>query len=148
MSGVRRLGADREHQGPRRSRRVNLRLDEVEHAAIAAAAQRTGLTPAGYTAEVALAHALGRRPPEEDNLRPVLLELMQARTQVRRYAVNVNQAVRELNATGTPPGWLMQAVALTSRAVAQLDAAAVALTSARRSRGARTTAVGTGAGGR
>jgi hypothetical protein len=146
MSGERRLGADREHEGPRRSRRVSLRLDEVEHAAIAAAAQRTGLTPAGYAAEVALAHALGLRPPEEDSLRQVLLELMQARMQVRRYAVNVNQAVRELNATGTSPRWLAQAVAMTTRAVARLDAAAVALTSGRRSRGARTKGVGTGAG--
>jgi hypothetical protein len=147
MSGQRRLGADREHQGQRRSRRVNLRLDEDEHAAIAAAALRTGLTPAGYAAEVALANALDRRPPEEDDLRPALLELMQARTQVRRYAVNVNQAVRELNATGSPPAWLVRAVAVASQAVARLDAAAVALTSARRSRGARTTGVGTGVGG-
>jgi hypothetical protein len=49
---------------------------------------------------------------------------MAARTQVRRFGTNVNQAVRELNATGQVPEWLDRAVALTSRAVEQLDVAA------------------------
>jgi hypothetical protein len=36
----------------------------------------------------------------------------------------VNQAVAALNSTGQPPQWLAQAVALTSRAVTRVDAAA------------------------
>ncbi|HYO19195.1 MAG TPA: hypothetical protein VES02_11090 [Dermatophilaceae bacterium] len=42
-------------------------------------------------------------------LRDVLAELLATRAQVRRFGVNVNQAVRELNATGTPPEWLQNA---------------------------------------
>ena len=52
---------------------------------------------------------------------------MATRTQVHRFVVNVNQAVRELKATGAAPEWLTNAVALTSRAVARLDAATAQL---------------------
>ena len=63
-------------------------------------------------------------------LREVLLELMAARTQVRRFGVNVNQAVRELNSTGIAPEWLGNAVALTSRAVDRIDHATAQITQA------------------
>jgi hypothetical protein len=53
--------------------------------------------------------------------REVLLELIATRGQVRRFAVNVNQAVAALNATGETPPELAAAVAVTTRAVARLD---------------------------
>ena len=98
---------DRTHQAPRRSRRLMLRYDDAEYAADAAAAAKTGLTPTGYAAQVALAAATETTPPVAEPLREALAELMAARTQVRKFGVNVNQAVRE---SSTPPaplpnGW-------------------------------------------
>lgn len=108
-----------------------LRYSDEEYGAVAEAAQAAGLTPSGYAAEAALAAAHGLEAPATAPLREALLELMAARGQVRRFGVNVNQAVRELNATGEAPPWLAQAVLLTSRAVSQLEQAAsvVAVTS-------------------
>jgi hypothetical protein len=65
-----------------------LRFDDAEFAAVLDAAQRSGLTPSGYAAEVAIAVATESRPPEGDPFREALVELMQARTQVRRFAVH------------------------------------------------------------
>ena len=127
MSARRRDGRDRRHQQPRRGRLMMLRYDDAEFATVLDAAKRSGLTPSGFAAEVALAYATESRPPEGDPFREALVELMQARTQVRRFAVNVNQAVRELNSTGEPPDWLGRAVELTTRAVARLDVAAQAV---------------------
>ncbi len=101
-----------------------LRYDENEFAAVSEAARRSGLTPSGFAAEVALAHATGGRPPKGEPLREALRELIAARTQVRRFAVNVNQAVAVLHGTGEAPEWLARATELTTRAVARLDAAA------------------------
>jgi hypothetical protein len=101
-----------------------LRYDESELARIAHAARRAGLTPSGYAAAAALAAADGREPPAADELREALAELMAARTQVRRFGVNVNQAVKALNATGQAPEWLDRAVLLADRAVQRLDEAA------------------------
>jgi hypothetical protein len=92
-----------------------------EFTAVRAAATAAGLTPTGYVADAALAAASGHTPPMAEPMREVLLELMAARAQVRRFGVNVNQAVRELNSTGTAPEWLANAVALTNRAVTRLD---------------------------
>jgi hypothetical protein len=122
MSARRRDARDRLHQQPRRGRLVMLRYDDAEFAAVLDAAKRSGLTPSGYAAEVALAFATESRPPEGDPLREALVELMQARTQVRRFAVNVNQAMGVLHRTGVAPEWLARATDLTTQAVAHLDA--------------------------
>lgn len=105
-----------------------LRYDESEYAAVCEAARAVGLTPTGYAALAALAAATAAQPPVLDPLRDLLGELMAARTQVRRFGVNVNQAVRELHAVGQAPEWLERAVELTSRAVAHIDDAAAAVT--------------------
>jgi hypothetical protein len=122
MSARRRGGRDRRHQQPRRGRLMMLRFDDAEFEALLDAAKRSGLTPSGYAAEVALAIANESQPPEGDPLREALVELMQARTQVRRFAVNVNQAMGVLHTTGEAPEWLARATDLTTRAVARLDA--------------------------
>jgi len=121
-------GRHRRHQQPGRGHVVKLRYTEAEYADLAAAARRSGLTPSGYAAEAALAAARGSEPPRAEPWREALAEVIDARAQVRRFAGNVNQAVRALNATGEAPDWLDRAVAMTTRAVEQLDAAATTLT--------------------
>ena len=106
---------------------MKLRYSAAELDDITAAAARAGLTPTGYTTEAALAAARGTRPPAAEPWREALTEVMAARAQVRRFGNNVNQAVRGLNAVGEAPEWLDRAVALTARAVEQLDAAAAEL---------------------
>jgi uncharacterized protein (DUF1778 family) len=48
-----------------RERRINVRLDAVEYTDILAAAQRSGLTPSGFTAEVTLAAARRAVQPQD-----------------------------------------------------------------------------------
>ena len=104
-----------------------LRYTEAEYADIAAAARDAGLTPSGYTAEAALATATHAPPPSTAAWRSVLLELMDARCQVRRIGANVNQAARALNTTGQPPVWLEHVMAMAARAVLRIDDAANAV---------------------
>ena len=117
----------RDHRFPGRGRRITVRLDDEELAAIELAAGRAGLTPTGYVGAVALAAARGTVPPAPSSTQRALAELMAARAQVRRFGGNVNQAVAALNTTGGAPEWLAQAVQLTARAVARVDEAAEAL---------------------
>jgi len=114
----------RDHRFPARGRRITVRLDDAEHAAVALAAGRAGLTPTGYVGAVALAAATGAVGPAPSETREALAELVAARAQVRRFGGNVNQAVAALNATGEAPVWLGQAVELAGRAVRRVDEAA------------------------
>ena len=76
---------------------------------------------------MALAAARGTVPPTPSATQQALAELMAARTQLRRFGTNVNQAVAALHTTGEAPEWLAQAVGVTTRAVRRVDAAAEAL---------------------
>lgn len=132
-----RGGRHRAHQRPARDRRVLLRLSEEEHSALVEAAGRAGLTAAGFCAEAALAAARGEPVPDHRQLRQLLIELMAARTQVRRYGVNVNRAVAQLHATGEAPGWLERAAAGADRGVARVEATAADVAGVLRRRGRR-----------
>ena len=125
-------GRDREHLRPRRHRALSLRYTEDEYRLVQTAAQEAGLTPTGYVAAVAVAVAQGREAPHREPWRLALLELMEARRQVRRIGVNLNQAARAINATGEPPPWLEHVAALTARAITTVDDAARALATERR----------------
>lgn len=125
-------GRDRVHVTPGRSRQVKLRCTDDEYTALAVAARLAGLTVSGYTAEAALAAARGLDAPSTAPLRTALVEVMAARAQVRRYAINVNQAVTAMHVTGQPPEWLAAAVSVTTRAVARLDEVAGHLATATR----------------
>ena len=103
--------------------RVNLCLSDSEYRTVADAAHAAGLTPTGFVAEAVIAAAHGDASPSADERRGVVLELMQARAQLRRYGNNVNQAARVLNAGGQAPEWLAHAVALTNRVVRDIDKA-------------------------
>lgn len=112
----------RQHRFPARTRVVKARYDETEFAALAAAA-RARLTPSGFLAAAGLA-AAGQGPaPSQSVDRELLAELLSLRAAIRRYAVNVNQAVALMHSTGQTPIWLPQAVAGAHRAVVSADAA-------------------------
>jgi len=83
-----------------RDRVVKVRYDEAEHAALAAAAGRAGLTVTGFLAGAGLAVAGQGPPPSQAADRELLAELARLRLAIRRYAVNVNQAVAVLHSTG------------------------------------------------
>lgn len=107
----------RQHRFPGRDRVVKVRYDAGEYAAVVAAAAHAGLTTSGYVACAALAAATESPPPSQAPLR----ELLAARTALRRYAVNVNQAAAGLNSGVEAPVWLQRAAAGASRAVARVD---------------------------
>ncbi|MFI7511455.1 hypothetical protein ACIBSS_32065 [Micromonospora aurantiaca] len=117
------------HRRPRgddghRTRRVNLRLSDDEHADLTAAAARTGETPAGYAARVALVVARGQMQagavdPEE--IRDMAAHLMQSRTTLGRVGVLLNQAVTALHSTGEPPTYLADAAHRCAAAIARVD---------------------------
>lgn len=110
-----------------RPRSVQARYGDGEYAVVAAAAARAGLAVSAYVAEAALALAGQGEPPGSVAVRAAAGELMAARVQLRRYAVNLNQAVAALHSTGQALGWLRGAVAGADRAVRQVDDAAAAL---------------------
>jgi hypothetical protein len=113
----------RAHRFPARTRVVKARYDETEFAALAAAASRARLNPSGFLAGAGLA-AAGQGPaPSQSVDRELLAELLSLRAAIRRYAVNVNQAVTLMHSTGQTPIWLARAVAGAHRAVISADAA-------------------------
>jgi hypothetical protein len=116
--------------GPRRRRRgsapaarkVEIRLSEGEHAAIAAASARgpgRALSIARFVTEAALS-AAGATPPApkvgRTPSRLALAELMDAVTAVNRTGNNLNQLARERNATGLRPvgSWEVEQRALAA----------------------------------
>lgn len=125
--GRRPVSRHRRHRenGSGRKRMVGIRLDDAEYAELVAAASRVGLTPSSYAAACAMAAARNTTPPVEVPARRAIVELQEARTQVRRFAVNVNQAVAALNATGQAPEWMRTAIEGAGRAVARVEAAAL-----------------------
>jgi hypothetical protein len=113
----------RRHQFPARTRVVKARYDEQEYAALAVAAARARLTPSGFLAGAGLAAAGAGSAPSQSVDRELLAELLSLRGAIRRYAVNVNQAVALMHSTGETPLWLSCAVAGAHRAVVSADAA-------------------------
>jgi hypothetical protein len=117
-----RVVRHRRHHFPARERVVKVRYDDREHAVLAAAAERAGLTVAGFLAGAGLSVAAEGPPPSQAD-RELLAELLRLRLAIRRYAVNVNQAVAALHSTGDAPVWLSRAVAGAHQAVLSADAA-------------------------
>lgn len=120
----------RPHRFPGRSRALKVLYDEAEFASVRAAASAVGLTPTGYVAAAGLSlassgsGAAAARPGsalDRAALSLLLRELLEVRTALRRYAVNVNQAVAALNSGAGAPVWLAQAVAGCDRTVRRVD---------------------------
>ncbi|MCP2337951.1 hypothetical protein [Actinomadura rupiterrae] len=89
-------------------------LSDAEHAVLISAAERDHLALGAYVARAALAHASGEPSTDHLLLRELLKELVQARGQVRRLGVNLNQSVAALYS-----GELTEQLAAYARACAR-----------------------------
>lgn len=139
------LGRHRRHQSPARDHVVKVLYAPAERAAVEQAAGLAGLRPSSYVAWAAVTMAeqvldgshssapklgaagAGDRVRSVSRDRELLAELIQARLALRRFGVNLNQAVAALHSGAHVPKWLEQAVAGGDRAVARVDAAAAEL---------------------
>jgi len=109
----------------RRAHRLTPRFSDAELEAIGVAAGLAGLTPTGFAAKAAVDVALARTSPVPVRTAEALGELLEARAQVRRFGLLVNQAVARLHASGELSGELGAAVAACTRAVGRVEAVAV-----------------------
>ncbi len=90
---------------------------------LAVAAAAVALTPTGYVASTAVAVARGQVRPMPSGVGDVMRELVEARAQLVRYGVLLNQAVARLNATGEVDGSLVAAAQRCDAATASVRAA-------------------------
>lgn len=118
---------DRAHRFPGRRNALKVLYDDVEVASVRAAAQLAGLTPTGFVAAAGLTLSGSGVPPATSADRALLAELLQGRTALGRYGVNLNQAVAALNSGVGAPVWLLQAVSGCARASERMDQATVVL---------------------
>ena len=118
---------DRAHRFPGRRNALKVLYDDVELASVRAAAELAGLTPTGYVAAAGLIMSGAEVAPATSVDRALLAELLQGRTALRRYGVNLNQAVAALHSGAGAPVWLLQAVSGCARASARMDRATVEL---------------------
>ena len=118
---------DRAHRFPGRRHALKVLYDDVEVASVRAAAQLAGLTATGFVAAAGLTLSGAGVAPAASADRALLAELLQGRTALGRYAVNLNQAVAALNSGGGAPVWLLQAVSGCTRASERMDQATVVL---------------------
>ncbi len=118
---------DRAHRFPGRRNALKVLYDDVEVASVRAAAQLAGLTPTGYVAAAGLSLAGSGVAPASSADRALLAELLQSRTALGRYGVNLNQAVAALNSGVGASVWLLQAVSGCARASERMDRATVVL---------------------
>jgi len=116
-------GARRRRRTAGRRRELTLRLNETEWELLARAARARGSALAAYVGLAALGAARGELTPVPSTTAELLRELSDARRQVQRFGVLVNQAVAKLHATGQAPPALGEAVAVCTRAVGRLDQA-------------------------
>jgi len=108
-----------------RAKMMRFSLTEGEHAEVRAAAGRAGRARAAFAADAVLAVARGM-VLTCDAVRAGALggsdRLDYAAEQLRKVGVNLNQAVKVLNATGQPPGDLPRLAGQAMRWAAQVDA--------------------------
>ena len=118
---------DRTHRFPGRRNALKVLYDDVEVASVRSAALLAGLTATGYVAAAALSSAGAGPAPSSSADRAMLAELLQARTALRRFGVNVNQAVAALNSGAGAPVWLLAAVSGCLRSSERMDDVTVEL---------------------
>ena len=126
-AGVESVGARtvrrRRRQATARPHSMLARFSDEEFEVLAVAATTTGLTPTGYVASTAVAVARGQVRPMPSGVGDVMRELVDARAQLVRYGVLLNQAVARLNATGEVDGSLVAAAQRCDAATAAVRAA-------------------------
>jgi uncharacterized protein (DUF1778 family) len=108
-------------QGRSRSCRIAISVDTSEQAELEQAAHAEGLTVSAFVAENGLAAARRTIPPATGPLREALADLVHATAQVQKVGTNLNQAVAALNATGNPPGNLVQYARYAATVIENLD---------------------------
>ncbi len=118
-AGVRR----RRRQATARPHAVFARFSAEEFEVVSVAAAGVGLTPTGYVASTAVAVARGQVRPVPSGVGDVVRELVEARAQLVRYGVLLNQAVARLNATGQVDGSLVAAAQRCDAATVSVRAA-------------------------
>ena len=121
----------RRRQSTARPHAVFARFSAEEFEDLAVAAALTGVTPTSYVASTAVAVARGQVRPMPSGVGDVVRELVEARAQLVRYGVLLNQAVARLNATGEVDGALGAAARRCDEATAALRAATERLGRAR-----------------
>ncbi len=119
---------NRSHHFPGRKNALKVLYDDAEVATVRSAAGLAGLTPTGFVASAGLTLAGAGVPPASSVDRAVLAELLQVRSTLRRYAVNLNQAVAAMNSGAAAPVWSLQAIAGCARAADRVDELTVVLT--------------------
>jgi hypothetical protein len=107
----------------RRSRTIRFALTEDEYAEVSAAARQAGLARGAYAAEAALSVARGTVTTPDAPLRDAFYALDRAAVLVGKIGVNLNQAVRKLNATGQRSGDLLPYAEESDRRAARLEQA-------------------------
>jgi uncharacterized protein (DUF1778 family) len=116
-------GRRRRRQVVARPHAVFARFSVEEFEVVGVAAAAAGLTPTSFVAARAVAVARGVVRPVPSGTAEVVRELVEARTQLVRFGVLLNQAVAKLNATGQVDGALVAAVRRCDAATASLRAA-------------------------
>jgi hypothetical protein len=111
----------RPRQAVRRERTIRFDVSEAEHAEVAGAAGRAGLTYGAFAAEATLAAARGTVMTPDALLREVMSLFGRAVGHGRKTGGLFNQAVRAMNATGQPSRDLLPYAAQTARATARLE---------------------------
>lgn len=113
----------RRRQATARPHAVFARFSNEEFEDLAVAAALGGVTPTSYVASVAVAVARGQVRPMPSGVGDVVRELVEARLQLVRYGVLLNQAVARLSATGEVDGSLGAAAQRCDAATAAVRAA-------------------------
>lgn len=108
-------------QGRSRPYRIAISVDEAERHELEHAARSEGLTLSAFVADKAIKAARHAAPVAVGPLREALAELIRATVQVQKVGVNLNQAVAALNATGDPPGNLIQYARYVTTVIERLD---------------------------
>ncbi len=117
----------RRRDGGRREVRVYLRVNPDEASELQQAADRTGMSVAGYAAAAALAAALRTPAPRalpaaDERTRELLGALVAARFELARVGTNLNQLAKSANIDGTVlPGQLREVLARVDAGVRRLD---------------------------
>jgi hypothetical protein len=97
-------------------------VSEAEHAEVAGAAGRAGLSYGAFAAEATLAAARGTMMTPDALLRETMTLFGRAILQARRIGGNFNQAVMTLNSTGQRGGDLLPYAEQSACGVAGLEA--------------------------
>ncbi|MBO0822095.1 MAG: hypothetical protein J2P26_14755, partial [Nocardiopsaceae bacterium] len=87
-------------------------------------AGENGLTVSAFVADRALASARRQAPAVPVPLREAMRDLNRATAQLQRAGANFNQAVAGFNATGQPPGNLLQYARYTASVARRVREAA------------------------